>query len=185
MNQNTDHLKHLLAVLFSTFPAPPGAATPDGFQRAMEAYAVALDDYDAGDVQEGLRRIIAGEWPEHDGRYAPTAPQIARAVKQAAADRGQSDQRQASVVQQLTHRERDEEFQASKTPESRARVKAMADKLIADLAQQSLTDDAKAAHRKREAWAKVNARFAPKDEAEHIRRLGYSVGDPDGDSDAA
>jgi hypothetical protein len=167
--------------LVSAFP-PSSTAAPD---EVLRRYFEAIEGVSADDLEAAVTLFVQGRVPGQNLSFAPTPPELASAVRRAGDQRATASLRITSAVQQIEARDRDEEIQAAKTDESRERVKAMAAKLIADLAQQSLTDDAKAAHRKREAWAKVNARFAPKDEAEHIRRLGYSVGDPDGDADAA
>jgi hypothetical protein len=119
-----------LSVLFSTFPPMAGAETPEGARAAMRAYRLALGGYDRVDIVEGIRRLVAGDIPEHDARFAPTAPQLARAVKAAATERAQQASEQEAAALQFADRSRDEDRKAGRTGESRARVRALVDAFV-------------------------------------------------------
>jgi hypothetical protein len=174
----SEQLMQTMEVLFATFPPLSGAETPEGARNAMRAYLLALDGYQFADVQEGVKLIVSGRFPEHDGKYTPTAPQLARAVRHAASLRADSERRSqkpALPPPDIVH-----------SPESLARVKAMAAEAIADLAASMRTEDAKRDTERKQFMARVNQRFAPDQSEEALRaRLGFTSGDPEGDRDIA
>ena len=65
-------------------------------------------------------------------------------------------------------------------------MSALVDDLVRRNAEQLRTEDAEKDRRMRELTARTNARFMPDmSPAAMKRRLGFAVGDPEGDSDAA
>jgi len=161
----------LLKILFATFPPQTG-----DLQSMLEAYEMALDGHDEADVETAVRRFIRGEVEDHNANFAPTAAKLGEAVRAAMNARLDHEHRHRKPVLPPPDVE--------KSPESRARVAAMVAGVVERTAEQLRTDDA--AKAKSAQWAKTNARFMPDqgEDAMH-ERLGYSVGDPEDDRDAA
>jgi len=169
-------LTQTLSTLFATFPPLQGAATPEGALAAMQAYVLAVGKYDMQDIEEGVRRLVAGEIGEHDGRYPPTAPQLARAVHKA---------RDARLDRERDRRPRLPPRDIEKSPESQERVRALTEQAVHRLAGVMRTDDAAAAKRRQELQERTDERFAPDPSpSATASRLGfrYSAGDPDGEA---
>jgi len=173
-----DQTEKKLQIVRSLVTAFPGSASADG-DGVLRAFLVAVDAYTPADVGEGVRRLIAGEIAEHDGKYCPTPPQLARAARKALDDRLDAEHR-ANPIRSLPPAD------IVHSPAERARVAAMADVLVRRNAEQLRTEDAEKDRRMRELTARTNARFMPDMSPVAMkRRLGFAVGDPEGDSDAA
>lgn len=171
MNQHQTALTSLLLGSFPTFQSGDGAA-------ALGAYEWVFSQADERDWQPGISILINGEYPGHDGRFAPTAPQLATAIRMARDKRLETERRHQLRIAPPEVVEISEEEQA--------RVKAGFDKLIADLSSKLQTQDASAERRRKAIFAKTNARFMPDmDPSAVARRLGFSTGDADGDRDVA
>lgn len=171
MNNPTETLSAISSLL-SAFPGTH--SDPEG---AVRGYIMAVQSFEPQDVREAVRRLIAGQVAEHDGRYCPTPPQLARATRKALEDRldATRDRRPALPKPDIKRSE-----------ESRARVAALMAEHIEWLVQGKRTEDAEADRRRRELMAKTNARFQPdmSPEAQRqrlVRPQWYEVGDPDGE----
>lgn len=173
-----DRQQALVSLLLATFP---NFQSGDA-EAAFAAYAIVLEKADPRDIEPGIMALINGEVTGFDGRFAPTATQLARSIRIALERR---------VDREIAERRAlppPKDDWVEPTPEQRARGKAILSQLSADLAAQMRTDDAEADRRRQELAARMNARFAPPmDRGAISRRLGigatYSVGDPDADSD--
>lgn len=140
--------------MVSAFP-PSSTAAPD---EVLRRYFEAIEGCYADDLEAAVTQFVQGRVPGQNLSFAPTPPEVASAVRRIADVRVTGQDRHNRAIAQLTHRDQHEDFQASKTPESRARVKAMADELVASLGKTMRTADATADQKTRD-WQKVNNRF--------------------------
>jgi hypothetical protein len=173
-----DHQTALCSLLLGSFP---NFSSGDS-EGALGSYALVMARADQQDLEPGVMILINGEYPGHDGRFAPTAPQLATAIRMARDKRLESERRTKLSQPQLMAPD------IQRTPEERARVKAKIDGFLADQVVEQA--DPEAIKRRNEQWAKTNARFMPdmSPEAMHerlVRKRGYSVGDPEDHADAA
>jgi len=144
----------------------------------LHNYLMAVEDWSADFVEEGVTLILKGKLPGHDGRFAPTAPMVATACRMAAEKHSRSVYLErlrtpALPAPDIVH-----------TDEERARAKAKVAEFVASVSDDPLNEEAIAIRNAR--WAKVNARFdPPQDEASlterlHLRRgATYSVCSPE------
>lgn len=161
-----DHQTALVSLLLGSFP---NFQSGDG-EAALAAYDIVLSSADRRDLQPGVMMLINGEVAGHDGRFAPTAPQLARAIRQAMNKRvDEENARRAKLPPP-------EDDWIDDAPEVKARNKAKFDELAASLGSAFRTDDAERAQRLRSLQERTNARFDPE-------ALSYSVGDPDAEGD--
>jgi hypothetical protein len=160
-------------ILFATFPPPAGDLTAQ-----LEAYAMAIDGRDLRDIDSAIKRFLRGEVEGHNPAFAPSAALVGSAVRKCMDERLDSERRAmkpALPPPDIVH-----------SPESQARVKAMAAEAIANLAASMRTEDAKRDNERKQFMARVNQRFAPDQSEEALRlRLGFTSGDPEGDADVA
>lgn len=70
----TKHLK----VLFSAFPT----AQRSDELLAAQTYLAVLEDYSVDALARSVKQFITGLVPTHDGRFAPSAAELARNVRQ-------------------------------------------------------------------------------------------------------
>lgn len=169
MNRN-ETIAQALDRLFRTYPQSDRGASAEDVARERiaraEVYFEALADYDTRDIEAAVAAFLSGTAPGVNPNFAPPAPAV------------------ASEVRRQMHLRLDAEARVRKpalpppeivrTPEAQARVKAMVDDLLRDLAEASLADDAEAY---RDRLRRTNEAF---DAAR-----GYSVGSPEGDGEAA
>ena len=155
------HQSALVSLLLGSFP---NFQSGDA-EAALAAYEIVLCQADERDLQPGVMMLINGEVAGHDGRFAPTAPQLAKAIRQAMHKRIDAE----NAVRAALPAPADE--WVDDPPEVKALNKARLDALRADLAQKMDMDFAPL----RDLQARTNAYFDP--------RPGYSVGDPDADGD--
>ena len=66
-----------MSLLLGTFP---NFQSGDA-EAALTAYAMVITKADPRDVEPGIMMLINGEMPGFDGRFAPTATQLARAIR--------------------------------------------------------------------------------------------------------
>lgn len=159
--------------LFSTYPRFGGS----DLGEAMRAYFEAVEPYETQDILAAVRNFLSGAAPGVNPAFAPSAPMV-----------GAETRRVMNLRLDAEHRSRIPlpPPMIEHTPEERQRMAAMADAAIARLTQSLRTEDAEAERRRAEGWARTNARFQPDMSPDTVkRRLGFSVGDPDGDADAA
>lgn len=183
-----DRQTALISLLLGSFP---NFASGDG-EAALGAYALVLRQADERDHEPGVMILINGEYPGHDGRFAPTAPQLASAIRMARDKR--LERERIGRIHQPALPAPDVEH----SPESQAKVRAMMAEAVAKLGAGMRTDDAAVELAKRQAKEKLvkhDAFFAEDYVATDggvgriskslARIIGYEVGDEDGDREVA
>lgn len=128
-------------MLFATFPAQPGDLTAQ-----LEAYGIALEGHDRRDIAAAVRRFIRGEVDGHNQSFPPTASKLGGVTRSCMIERLDAERRQRLKTPALPPPD------VRKTPEQRARVKAVLEEVSANLEKMSL------------------------------RERGFDVGDPDWDA---
>lgn len=159
-----DHQTALVSLLLGSFP---NFQSGDG-EAALAAYEIVLSSADERDLQPGVMMLINGEVAGHDGRFAPTAPQLAKAIRQAMNKRVDAENARRKQLPPP------EDEWIDDAPEVKARNKAKFDALAASLASSMRTDEAENIRKRRALMERTNARFDPP--------LGYSVGDADAEA---
>lgn len=172
-----DHQAALVSLLLGSFP---NFQSGDG-EAALAAYEIVLSEADPRDMQPGVMILINGELPGHDGRFAPTAPQLARAIRTA------RDKRLDHEAEERARLPKPDDEWVDDSPDVKARNKARLDELAANLAKSMRTDEAEEERKRKELANRTNQRFAPSmDPHEISRRLGvgvrYYVGEPDAEN---
>ena len=174
----TSHQQALVSLLLGSFP---NFQSGDG-EAALAAYEIVLTASDERDLQPGVMMLINGEVAGHDGRFAPTAPQLAKAIRQAMNKRVDEENARRAALPPP------EDEWVDDTPEIKARNKARLDQLAADLAATLRTEEAETERQRQQLHAKTNMRFDPAtDEASLSARLGigrarFTVGDADAEA---
>lgn len=195
MQDQTQKLKAIRRLL-GQFPEQSGPTGETLEQRAERmalrttGYLTAIDGFDLDLVDDGVELVLKGELPGHDGRWAPTPPMLATACRIAA----ERAARQRYLNQITAPRLPAPEI--VKTPEQQERARQQVAKFIASqgptLLEQRASDQAT-----KDRLAKHDSFFADdfvpapgvgrisKTLAEQFRKLGYSVGAPEADGEAA
>lgn len=161
----------LLRKLFSAFPVTNNADPEENLRRYFEA----VEEYAFWDLETAVDRFIKGKVPGFEGRFAPTPPMLAAQCRRALEERLASEARKRPRL-------------AAPEPEEvkDPKIAAGLRKLAEDLGRKMLTDEAAKERKRHDFAARVNARFTPDMNPRALeRRLGWTVGDPDGDEDAA
>lgn len=170
----------LVSLLLGSFPS---FQTGDA-EAAFAAYQFVLRDIDDRDLEHGVGMIVNGLLPGHDMRFAPTAPQLATAIRINRDKRLDSERRAqlalpAPPVQEVSE-------------EERARVKAKFEALLAEVKHQEVLDHEDHVAKQRERFREVNKRFDPPQDDEsltdrlHLKRgADYTAGAPESDDAAA
>lgn len=166
-------IQRLLAAFPVTSQADPALV--------LHNYLTAIDDWHADHVEDAVTMFIKGEVPGHDGRFAPTAPMLARACGLVLERENRN--RYLAGLQQPRLPKPDIE----KTPEQRARALDAVEKFVERMKSEKLIlEDAE---RTKEQWDKVNARFVPDQTEEAIRqrlmRTPYTTGSPESERESA
>lgn len=147
----------------------------------LHNFLMAVEDWSADFVEDAVTLFIKGQVPGHDGRFAPTPSQLATACNIVAEKASRA--RYLNGLSQprlpppdIVHTEEERERVAAK-------VKAFSEVQGSIMAHENSVDT----QRRRERWAKTNARFQPPmDDASISQRLlGYSVGAPESEDNAA
>lgn len=156
----TDIQERLLSTLLATFPT---FQTGDA-EAALTAYQLVITKEDERDLRDGVLLIIDSRLPGHDGRFAPTAPQLARAIRTCRDKRLEAEAKQAKRL--APGGEASDDW----LPSEAQRIKGQ--KVLATLSA-SLTAQLKAEpsappereafenEEQRQRWAKINDRFRP------------------------
>lgn len=150
----------------------PSQAQDDG-EDLLRAYLLAVEDYAVGDVEAAVDELVKG-----------TAPGVSPSFRPKPSETGAECRRQMNLRLESEARARRPALpppDVVRSPESRARVAAMAQRAIEDIASTMLTPDAETSRRRQRFNERMQVRFDPKTEREALARLGYSVGDPDGE----
>lgn len=154
-------------------------ASDDG-DELLRGYLLAVDDYPFCDVEGAVDALIKGIAPGVNPSFRPKPSEVGAECRRRMNLRLDSEHRAKMARPALPPPD------VERTPESRARVKAMVDKALGNLKSVTADEDAATAQRKAEMWAKTNARFDPSaDEADMAARLGFTAGDPEGERDVA
>lgn len=174
----TNHQQALVSLLLGSFP---NFQSGDA-EAALAAYEIVMTDADERDLQPGVMLIIGGKLPGHDGRFAPSAPQLARAIRIAMDRRVDAENARRAALPPP-----DDEW-VDDPPEVKALNRSKLDAIVQSLANTMRTDDAEADRKAKALANRTNARFDPSmDPADMAARLGlkrarYTVGDPDAEN---
>ena len=165
--------------LLSAFPPINGDPA-----LVLHNYLMAVEDWPADFVEDGVTLIVKGKLPGHDGRFAPTPPMVATAcgiVAETVARQRYLDQISRPALPPPD---------IEKTPEQRERAKAKLAEFVASVSEDPTSEASIAIRNAR--WAKVNAYFDPPQDEDslterlHLKRgASYSVGSPESDDAAA
>lgn len=160
--------------LFRTYPSFQAGK---GAEAALRVYFEAVEPYATGDILDAVANFITGRAPGVNPSFAPPAPAVASECRRVMNMRLDSERRSRPVLS-LPEPVIDEA--------ERERVGAGLKSLIADMTANLSPEEEKAAAANRGQWAKVNQRFSPDQSEEAIAaRLGFTVGDIEGDRDVA
>lgn len=179
----TDDQTALCSLLLGSFPT---FASGDA-EAALAAYEIVMANAAEQDLQPGFMLLINGEYPGHDGRFAPTAPQLATAIRMAR-DRRLEHERVMRV-----HQARLPAPEITKTPEQRAGARAKMEEFINSVGSTEAKRSAEALAASKARWDRVNAHFSPpQDDASLVERLnlnrdqfGYAMDSPEREDNAA
>lgn len=179
----TDHQTALCSLLLGSFPT----FSSGDAEAALAAYEIVMRNASEQDLQPGFMILINGEYPGHDGRFAPTAPQLATAIRMAR-DKRLEHERIMNV-----HQARLPAPDIAKTPEQRMRARAKMAEFLLSVGKSETEQNAEQLAASKARWAKVNAHFdPPQDEASLTDRLnlkrdprGFEIGAPESDGEAA
>lgn len=162
--------------MFRTYPSF-GRAEDDPASRAETArvYFEAVGIYETEDIEAAVNNFLNGSAPGHNAAYAPSAPQVAA-----------ESRRVMNLRLESLHRAKPPALpppDIKRTPDSMARVAELTKQAVANLTSVMLTEDAETDRRRKAFQSRVFDRFdPPQTEAEMRRRLGFTVGDPDGEA---
>jgi len=153
----------------------------------LHNYLTAVDDWHADLVTDAVDLIIRGELPNHDGRFAPTAPMLATACRLAAEKAARAKYLAGLAAPRLPPP------LIEHTPESRERVRQLAKHAAEVIGSVDLHNSEAEIAAANARWAKVNAHFDPPQDYEslterlnlHRDSLGYEVGAPESEENAA
>lgn len=162
--------------LLSNFPPVAG-----DIQQVVGNYLAAVDGWSYDDVTMAVDLYVKGQMPGFDGRFAPTPPMLVSGCRKAAEIKARDRYLRKVATPQLSAPD------IVHTPEERARVKAKVQRFIEQQNEMAIAGDESETKRKAMGWAKVNARFNPdmSDDALMARLMGFSVGSPESEENAA
>lgn len=142
--QNTS----LLKLLFATFPPQTGDLV-----AMMQAYEMSLSGHDKRDVEAAVNRLVRGEVPEHNPSFAPSASLLGAVVRKCMNDRLDSERRARKPALPPPD--------VVRTPESRERVRRLAEEAIRKLGGTMRTEDAERDKRMADLTKRTQERFDP------------------------
>lgn len=145
-----------LRKMFATCPLPSANADPEA---ALRVFFEVLDGHATDAIVDASRAFMAGSVPGYNPAFAPTAPQFVTQVRKIEEDRAKISGLRRKAIEQLTEREKDEQFKDSKSGESRKRVADLA-KLTAMGLVPEKKDDPEYRKRVKEQVAKEDALFS-------------------------
>lgn len=157
--------------LFSIFPLPTAASSPE---EATRAYLEVCEGYSTADVEYVLKQFQMGNVQNWNPSFAPTTAVLSQELRRFDDEKRKWDHLDHALHLQLEGRVADEKFIETKTPESRARVKAIVDDAVASLTKLSEAENAESKANRMAMMKRTNERFD---------RERYSAGDPDGRDD--
>lgn len=121
----------LIALLLGTFPNFQSGDP----EAALAAYDLVLSKADGRDAEAGVLALINGEVLGFDGRFAPTATQLARAIREALEKRVDAENAERRRLPPPPEPDFPEP-----TPEQRARVKALMEQAAKTMGMDSEAD---------------------------------------------
>lgn len=116
--------KRLLTALRKVLMPYDHIGSPESAEEMLRLYIEAVDGFDVELIEDAASMFTRGEVPNHDGRYRPSPATMADACRLAAEKRHRQ-----RYLEQLA-RPRLPAPLVEKTPESRERVKRMAEKFL-------------------------------------------------------
>lgn len=159
--------------LLASWPSAAGEG-----DEQLRSYLLAVDDYPFCDVENAIVNLIKGNAPGVNPAFLPPPPVVGSECRRVMNIRLESERRDKLRQPALPPPD------IAHSAEDRAKVKAKIEAFLAD--QQAAPTDQAAVKRRNEIWAKTNARFTPDMSPEAVRkRLGFEVGDPEDEADAA
>lgn len=160
--------------LLSAFP--PQGGDPE---QTLRNYVFAVDEWAADLVEAAVDLYLCGKVTGFDGRFAPTPPMLATGCRIAA-----DAQARARYLENFST-PRLPSPQIVHTAEERQRVRRLVEGFVAAGEAEKATLQATREHIER--WNRVHARFDPPQDDQSLmqRLLGYSVGSPESEENAA
>lgn len=145
----TPHQEHLVSLLLASFP---NFSSGDA-DAALAAYSLVISKAaDQRDVEAGITALINGEVAGFDGRFAPTATQLARAIREAL------DRRvDVEIAERKALPPPPEQDFPEPTPEQKARVQALMDQVRQTYGSER--SDQEREEQRRALMRKTNERF--------------------------
>lgn len=160
--------------LFRTYPS----FLADDPHATMKVYFEAVSSYAVCDIEAAVTAFLAGSVPGHNPAFAPSAPQVGSAARRAMETRLEGEARRRKPALPPPDIPKDDD--------SRARVREVMATVGAALDSKVIDDTAAGKARASEWQRKMDDRFCPDmSEAAIAARLGFAVGDEDGDRDVA
>ena len=145
------------------------------------------EGYSTDTIEETIRRFRFGKVADHNKSFAPPEPMVGRELARVVEDNLKWRDLHVTTRKQLEERRRDEEFQASKTPESQARVREMMNRAVDNLRSQMSPEEREAADKRRAMHLRASDKpsdVAYRDSEDYKRRLvPFSAGDLEGRDD--
>ncbi len=171
----------LIDLLFSTYPAFQSGDA----RTALTAYDITLAGLPEQDISSGLKLFLQGMVDEHNKSFAPPAPLVGTVIRNIRDGRLHREKWNTEAIAQIEARQQPKEHDE---PTRKVFVQRMFDGAVVLESEAALTPEA-IAKKKAAAAAYLEAHDKTFDierspEAT-ARRLGYTVGDPDGDRDVA
>lgn len=110
--------------MFVALPLPTANADPD---EALRIYYESCQGYSNDDIDLAVRQFMSGTVEGHNPSFAPTVAQFSKQLRENLNYRASHVQKQNMLLEQFREQEKDEEWQAKRTPEMRAKVKEILD----------------------------------------------------------
>lgn len=108
--------------LFLALPLPSGNSDPN---EALRLYFEVCQGYSNDDIDLVVRQFIAGTVKGVNSGWAPTTAQFSLQLRDNLNYRADQLQKRNHLIEQFKEQELDDEWQAKRTPEMRAKVAAM------------------------------------------------------------
>lgn len=142
-----------------------------------KVYFEAVSSYSVVDIEHAVDNFLAGSAPGHNPAYPPAAPLVGAECRRVMNLRLDSEHRARPALPVPM---------VELSPEERARMAALAERTVAALRTPDRAAEVEEENRRRQGWERTHSRFQPDMSPGAVRqRLGFVVGDPDGDADAA
>lgn len=125
--------------MFATLPLPNASADP---AEALKAYYEVCQPYGTDDIEMAVRQFLHGMVKDFNPNFAPTAAKFATQLRANAEYRASINSSRNLMIEQFKEQELDEQWQAERTPEAKARVQSMLDAL--DVEQKATPEEDRA-----------------------------------------